>query len=60
LKAALKLWIMRMCWSFRVGVAVLTEDGKIYDGCNVESWVSGFGFVEHVYNTFTILLKLLK
>jgi hypothetical protein len=51
---------IRMCWSFRVGVAVLTENGKIYEGCNVERWVSGFGFVEHVYNTFMILLKLLK
>lgn len=30
-------------WGFAVGAAVLAEDGKIYDGCNVESWVSGLG-----------------
>lgn len=30
-------------WGFNVGSAVLAEDGKIYDGCNVESWVSGLG-----------------
>ncbi len=30
-------------WGFSVGAAVLAEDGKIYGGCNVESWVSGLG-----------------
>lgn len=30
-------------WGFRVGAAVLGNDGKIYEGCNVESWVSGLG-----------------
>jgi len=30
-------------WGFKVGAAVLAEDGKTYGGCNVESWVSGLG-----------------
>jgi cytidine deaminase len=30
-------------WSFPVGAAVLAEDGEIYFGCNIESWVSGLG-----------------
>jgi cytidine deaminase len=30
-------------WGFAVGAAVLAEDGEIYKGCNVESWVSGLG-----------------
>ncbi|MEM3765750.1 MAG: cytidine deaminase [Candidatus Bathyarchaeia archaeon] len=30
-------------WGFGVGAAVLAENGKIYGGCNVESWVSGLG-----------------
>jgi cytidine deaminase len=30
-------------WGVRVGAAVLAEDGRIYEGCNVESWISGLG-----------------
>jgi cytidine deaminase len=30
-------------WGFKVGAAVLGEDDKIYEGCNVESWISGLG-----------------
>jgi cytidine deaminase len=30
-------------WGFKVGAAVLADDGHIYEGCNVESWVSGLG-----------------
>ncbi|MGQ9507213.1 MAG: cytidine deaminase [Candidatus Bathycorpusculaceae bacterium] len=30
-------------WGFKVGAAVLAEDDKIYEGCNVESWISGLG-----------------
>lgn len=30
-------------WGFKVGAAVLAEDHKIYEGCNVESWISGLG-----------------
>jgi cytidine deaminase len=29
--------------SFSVGAAVLAEDGEIYWGCNIESWISGLG-----------------
>lgn len=32
-----------MFWGFQVGAAVLAEDGRIYEGCNVESRVSGLG-----------------
>jgi len=30
-------------WGFKVGAAVLAVNGQIYEGCNVESWVSGLG-----------------
>jgi len=30
-------------WGFKVGAAALAEDGKIYEGCNVESGISGLG-----------------
>jgi cytidine deaminase len=30
-------------WGVEVGAAVLAENGQIYEGCNVESWVSGLG-----------------
>ncbi|MEM0057452.1 MAG: cytidine deaminase [Candidatus Bathyarchaeia archaeon] len=30
-------------WGFPVGAVVLMEDGEIYGGCNVESWISGLG-----------------
>jgi len=32
-----------MCFEVRIGAAVLAEDGQIYGGCNVDSWVSGLG-----------------
>jgi cytidine deaminase len=30
-------------WGDKVGAAVFAENGQIYEGCNVESWVSGLG-----------------
>ncbi|MEM3010504.1 MAG: cytidine deaminase [Candidatus Bathyarchaeia archaeon] len=30
-------------WGFAVGAAVLAEDNVVYEGCNIESWVSGLG-----------------
>ncbi|MEM3695208.1 MAG: cytidine deaminase [Candidatus Bathyarchaeia archaeon] len=41
--AAKALYKAYVLWGFRVGAAVLGEDGKIYEGCNVESWISGLG-----------------
>jgi len=28
-------------WGFKVGGTVIAEDGKMHNGCNVESWLSG-------------------
>lgn len=41
--AAKALYKAYVLWGFKVGAAVLGEDGKIYEGCNVESWISGLG-----------------
>jgi cytidine deaminase len=30
-------------WGVKVGAAVFAEDDHVYEGCNVESWVSGLG-----------------
>ena len=35
-------------WGFKVGAAVFAEDGHIYKGCNVESWVSGLGICAEI------------
>jgi len=44
LKAALKaLENAYVLWGCRVGAAVQTENGEIYAGCNVESWISSLG-----------------
>jgi cytidine deaminase len=44
LEAALKaMKNAYVLWGFKVGAAVRAIDGKIYEGCNVESWVSGLG-----------------
>lgn len=44
LQAALKVMDnAHVLWGFKVGAAVLAEDDKIYEGCNVESWISGLG-----------------
>jgi cytidine deaminase len=40
LKASQNAYVL---WGFPVGAAVLAEDGQIYVGCNIESWVSGIG-----------------
>jgi cytidine deaminase len=32
-----------LLWGLRVGSAVLANDGQIYEGCNIESWISGLG-----------------
>ena len=33
----------KVLWGFRVGAAVLADDDRIYEGCNVESEVAGLG-----------------
>ena len=33
----------KVLWGFRVGAAVLADDDKIYEGCNVESEIAGLG-----------------
>jgi len=44
LEAALKaMENAYVLWGFKVGAAVLANDGQTYEGCNVESWVSGLG-----------------
>jgi len=44
LEAALKgMQKAHVLWSFSVGAAVQGEDGKTYEGCNIESWISGLG-----------------
>ncbi len=40
LKAMDKAYVL---WGFKVGSAVLATDGHVYEGCNIESWVSGLG-----------------
>ena len=44
LEAALKaMKNAYVLWGLKVGAAVLGEDGRVYEGCNVESWISGLG-----------------
>jgi len=44
LEVALKaIYGAYVLWGFKVGAAVLASDGQIYEGCNVESWISGLG-----------------
>lgn len=33
----------KVLWGFRVGAAVLADDEKVYEGCNVESEIAGLG-----------------
>ncbi len=33
----------RVVWGFAVGAAVLADDSKIYEGCNIESEIAGLG-----------------
>ena len=40
LKAADNAYVL---WGFKVGSAVVAEDGQTYEGCNIESWISGLG-----------------
>jgi cytidine deaminase len=44
LQAALKaMENAYVLWGAKVGASALGENGQIYGGCNVESWVSGLG-----------------
>jgi len=44
LEAALKaMKNAHVLWGFKVGAAVLAEDGQVFEGCNIESWISGLG-----------------
>lgn len=44
LRAALKaMKNAHVLWGLKVGAAVLAQDGIVYAGCNVETWVSGLG-----------------
>jgi cytidine deaminase len=44
LEKALKAMMnAHVLWGSSVGAAVLAEDGRIYEGCNVETWISGLG-----------------
>ena len=44
LEKALKAMMnAHVLWGSSVGAAVLAEDNKIYEGCNVETWISGLG-----------------
>jgi len=44
LEAALKFMNnAHVLWGVKVGAAVFGRDGQIYEGCNIESWVSGLG-----------------
>jgi cytidine deaminase len=44
LEAALKaMKEAHVLWGLKVAAAVLEEDGKTYEGRNVESWTSGIG-----------------
>jgi cytidine deaminase len=56
-------------WGLKVGAATLAEDGKVYEGCNVESWISGLGScaercaIDHAglaCSTLMILPRILK
>ena len=44
LEAALKgIANSYVLWGFKVGAAVLGQDEQIYEGCNIENWISGLG-----------------
>lgn len=44
LEAALEgIGSAHVLWGFKVGAAVLGQDEQIYEGCNIENWISGLG-----------------